>query len=847
MRLARSRRPSKAMSHGRAIKCAVIAAELALAACPVLAATSPATSGQLEQVTVTARRRTERQQRVPEAITTLSGTQLKRRGVVNTNDLAREVPSLTIGGQQRSNSQYYLRGQTPGVINQGVHNNSSVTVYFLEVPTLVSGPGTFYDLQSVEVLKGPQGTLFGRNTTGGAILFTPVKPHDDYDGYIQGRVGNYNDHEIEGAVNVPLIPDKLDLRVSGESARRDGFTTNVVTGEKLDDRNYDAYRVSLDAHITDDLENLFVIDGRMINQNGTSAVPVEFNPNVVLRANVIPGANTPLTFGGTKPSIFCLQAPALFGITTPLPGCPAGGLIGAYEAGIAAKGFSYYPNSLLNQVLARQQALGPRQIASDANFFDQERSFDATNITTWNITPDLLLKNIAGYRFDRDNEASDFAGTVLPIVRNVNTMSDWGEDAVQQATDELQLQGTTLSDKLRYIAGLYFENSDPGQPTISRALEFGPPPSYASVPDFYEAANAYSSVLNYHKFNDKDESVFLHGDYNLDSLLSGLKFAAGIRYTWDEREASIDQLTGAAQCEARTAIFTRGTTPICTTSESAQFTAPTWSADLSDQIDPNTLAYLRLSRGFKSGGFNLPAPRNLDNQPYDVSFQPEYVFSTEVGLKADWRFADVAARTNVALFHDVYTSIQTSFASIVGGNIAAVVINAGKAHIDGMEVEQTFVPMANLQFSGYFSLLRAVYASSFTEDEGVQLEGHQLPYSPIQKYGINGTYSVPLKEPYGALAFTADYSLSTHYETADPLDPHDYFKGNDNLNLRMDWSNIYAKPLDFAVIATNVMDRTYAVGGYPIYGLAGFRSNIYDEPRMVVAQLTLRWGPGLHW
>jgi iron complex outermembrane receptor protein len=330
-------------------------------------------------------------------------------------------------------------------------------------------------------------------------------------------------------------------------------------------------------------------------------------------------------------------------------------------------------------------------------------------------------------------------------------------------------------------------------------------------------------------------------------LLSGLKLSAGLRYTWDERQASVDQLNGEAQCTAKTAIFIRGTAPICSTSESAAFSAPTWSAKLSEQINPNTLAYLSLSRGFKSGGFNLPAPRDLNGNPYDVSFQPEYVFSTELGLKADWRIAEMAARTNVALFHDVYTSIQTSFASIVGGNIAAVVINAGKAHIDGMEIEQTLVPTQNLTFNGYFSLLRAVYASSFTLDEGVQLDGHQLPYSPIQKYGINGTYTMPLAEQWGKLALTGDFSLSTHYETADPLDPHKFFKGNTNLNLRLDWDDIGNKPLDLAFIATNVLDSTYAVGGYPIYGLAGFRSNIYDEPRMLVGQLTVRWGPGARW
>jgi iron complex outermembrane receptor protein len=826
-----------------------MAAELALLAGAAAAQNLPPAAPGIEQVVVTARRRAERQQRVPTAITALDGKQLQKRGVVNTNDLARAVPSLTIGGQTRSDSEFYLRGQTPGVINQGVHNNSSVTIYFLEVPTLTSGPGEFYDLQDVQVLKGPQGTLFGRNTTGGAILFTPVRPHDDYSGYIQGRFGNYNDRELEGALNFPLVSDKLDLRISGATARRDGFTTDVTTGEKLDDRNYDAYRVSLDAHISDDLDNLLVIDGRMINQNGTSVIPTEFNPNVVLKANVI--GTIPVTFSGKGPSIFCLEgygpvSSGGLGITTPIPGCPSG-LLPTVSAIEAAKNISYYSPAELNQVLSLQRSLGYRQFASDANYFDQERSFDATNITTWNIDSDLVLKNILGYRFERRNQAEEFGGSDLPLVRNTNTESDWGEDALQQASEELQLQGTGLGDRLHYILGTYLENADPGQPTISRALEFGPPLSLKALPQLYDPLIVNSSVLNYHKFNDKSESVFLHGEYDLSMLYPGLKADAGIRYNWDEREASIDQLDSIGQCIARTQIYAAANgKPVCATVQSAQFTAPTWSATLSEQFDDQTLAYVTLRRGYKTGGFNLPAPRELNGSVFDESFGPEYVFDTEVGLKKDWSIDGVAGRTNLAAFHDVYSSIQASFPTIVGGTIASVVENAGYAHIDGLELEQTLVPIRNLQISGYFSLLRAVFSTPF-EQEGVQLKGTSLFYSPIQKYGITATYTQPISDSLGAFALTTDFSLSTHYSIADPLDPQAFFKGQENLNIRGDWTNFYAKPIDLAVIATNVLNKTYAVGGYPIYGLAGFRSNIYDEPRMIVGQVTVRWGPGAQW
>ncbi|MDX2291602.1 MULTISPECIES: hypothetical protein, partial [Streptomyces] len=103
----------------------------------------------------------------------------------------------------------------------------------------------------------------------------------------------------------------------------------------------------------------------------------------------IPGTNTPLTLGGNKPSIFCLQGPAQLGTTVPLPGCPAGGLGGAIGAGIASGGFSFFPTPVLDQVIARQQALGPRRFASDALFFDQERAFNATNITTYTFDSGL--------------------------------------------------------------------------------------------------------------------------------------------------------------------------------------------------------------------------------------------------------------------------------------------------------------------------------------------------------------------------------------------------------------------------------------------------------------------------
>ena len=183
----------------------------------------------IEEVIVTARRRREDIQTVPIAITELSGSDLRSKSVETVADLQRFVPSLVaLNPTNRDNDQLSIRG-LPGVV-----------AYFAEAPIVSavasagigtasgSGPGLYYDLDGVEVLKGPQSTLFGGTTTGGAILFEPKKPGNDFEGYGQVTLGSYDDHELEGAVNLPVIPEKLMIRVAGQMQQRDGFTEDVV-------------------------------------------------------------------------------------------------------------------------------------------------------------------------------------------------------------------------------------------------------------------------------------------------------------------------------------------------------------------------------------------------------------------------------------------------------------------------------------------------------------------------------------------------------------------------------------------------------------------------------------------
>jgi iron complex outermembrane receptor protein len=220
-------------------------------------------SAALEEVIVTARRREESLQQVPISITAIDQDTLQRQGVNTLTDLQQLVPSAYVTGYAHGSSQQFfsLRGQSESGLNTGggAGGGPAVVGYFSEVPVPMSGPGLYYDLQSVEVLKGPQGTLFGRNTTGGAVLFEPRRPDlTKPTGYGEMLIGDYRRAQGEGAVNFPVIDGKLAVRVAGQAESREGYTRDVNTGVRYDNRHFQAARIGILFEPNDIFENYFI-------------------------------------------------------------------------------------------------------------------------------------------------------------------------------------------------------------------------------------------------------------------------------------------------------------------------------------------------------------------------------------------------------------------------------------------------------------------------------------------------------------------------------------------------------------------------------------------------------------
>jgi len=388
-------------------------------------AQSTASSGTgLEEIVVTARRKEERLQTVPVAITAFTPAALEEKHIESASDLQHFVPGLLSSQETRDEQVFYLRGQGP---NGGQGGAPGVVTYFADVPFYASGPGIYFDLDNLQVLRGPQGTLFGRNTTGGAVLFEPKHPTNTFEGYFQVSLGDYNLHEEQGALNIPIIEDKLLVRAAFDVDQRDGFTNDFTTGQDLDNRDYWSFRLGVTWRPTDDFENYIVYDSLYSHTNGTG---IELQAINSFRDPKGIAANE-TTFVQT----FCPVAPNPCGV-------PA-------------------------QQLANQAAAGPRGSFTTPGLFglDKTYSYGITDVAKYDLTDNITVKNIFGYRVLKNLLRYDLDGMNLAVI-DFTTPNNWNLSNVQY-TDELQFQGRSSDGNLSWIGGAFYEFLHPGGTTVA--------------------------------------------------------------------------------------------------------------------------------------------------------------------------------------------------------------------------------------------------------------------------------------------------------------------------------------------------------------------------------------------
>src|SRR5271154_2510156 len=455
-----------------ALASAVWFAPHVLAADAGAAAPSDSSASSLEEITVTARRKVESLQSAPVSVTAFTAESLRERSISTTQDLQMSTPGVYLSGSGgNENVVYQIRGQSKALSGP---SSPAVVSYFAEVPDVTFGSSVpQYDISSIQVLKGPQGTLFGRNTTGGAVLYTPAAPTYDFGGEVSLIAGNYSDEETRAVLNLPLSDQTVAVRLAGDLHQRDGYTQNLGVGGALDNIDSKAMRVSVLLDPMPGLKNVTIFDYYQNDYGGDGVNLLAVAPGETLLA----------------------------------------------ELGIQAA---------MEQQLALQQARGPYVVNTDPADYTHNRREGVTNRTDFDLGS-FQLVNIFGYRLTHlsyfinvdgapaittDGTGAYPAGIPLIFIRGSL------DSNVKQISDEFQIKGKLFDNKVDWLAGLFYLHDEP---TGAQGNFVG----------FAQIVGTPTAGPGYNFLTDTSKAAFVHATYDLGDFVQGLAFEAGVRYTKD--------------------------------------------------------------------------------------------------------------------------------------------------------------------------------------------------------------------------------------------------------------------------------------------------------------------------
>ena len=813
---------------------------LALAA-PAMAQDADGASG--SDIIVTARRSEEKLQDVPISITVLSQDALSKRNIVSAADLGNYVPSLSTNSQfGPEKSSFVIRGFT-----QEGKTSPSVGVFFADVVAPRSfggttsgngaGVGSVFDLQNIQVLKGPQGTLFGRNTTGGSILLVPQKPKDTLGGYVEGSLGSYNLHRIQAVINVPLS-DTLRVRGGIDWNERDGYLKNHsgIGPDRFDNTNYVAARLSVVADLTPDLENY--------------------------------------TIGSYSKSSTYGDVPTLLTCGLPASGAPTGFAFGA-TAGVLA------PYAC--DQIARRATQGNSLYDVDNDNpdpYEKIEQWQVINSTTWKASDTLTIKNIISYAQYRSQESFSLNGTnfissgeplvltglfgfpfVVPTApgqyfKSIELHPGFSGYNSQQSTftEEFQVHGRSGDGRLDWQAGLYFELSKPLgfnsgltdifinctdliKPVCTNPLFFG------SISD--------SQVKD--TFNNK--GIYAQASYKLSEQLT---MTGGIRYTIDKMDDLSENLNisaaGVRSCQNQ--ILFPGGTPVasddkCDIPISQTWKRPTWTIDLEYKPNDDLMLYAKYSRGYRQGSINS------NNLGLEV-VGPEKVDTYEVGAKTSFRGA-MPGYFNITGFYNNFSDQQLAVNTVVApafqGKVSPSqpIVNAGRSRIMGIEVDAAVSPFKGFKLElGYAYLDTKLLAFTppptpiyYSQLLPTATVGGPLSLSPKNRITLSATYTLPLDESIGKVSLGVNYThTDANPGVSQAASPNFYLlPASDLVNLNADWTSVAGSPIDLSFFMTNATNEARIVypggGALATYHIEGGHVN---QPRMFGFRVKYHFG-----
>lgn len=755
-----------------------------------------ATDPAIEEVVVTARRRDENLQDTPIAISAFSAQVLEQRQILQTQDLERITPSLQFkpAGQLSGNSAssvVFIRGV--GQVDPTAAVDPGVGVYLDEVylGRAVGGAIDFGDIAGVEVLRGPQGTLFGRNTIGGAILVRTREPElGVFNG--RGRLRLGDDALREGflALNLPLTTT-MAARVAGGFRNREGYVIRAYDGKDLGNENGISLNGALKWEPSAAFKTFLRADYSRRKENGAPFVFAGINEQAPVAAIASVAAGCP---GATIPF-----APIA-------PGNPRFGA----------------PNvPLINDVRCANdfQARGDFVNGGNAPVMSMSKVWGVANTATLQLSDALLAKSITAYRRTDSRGIRDADNTPLTLIT-----TDVASNS-KQFSQELQLQAD-LGNISGIVGGYYFHETTDERATVFLAFPPSPP-----VIGSLLAGGPGSRDLQVSRL--KTDSLAAFGEVTW-SPTDRLELTGGLRYTTDKKyyQGTVLNLFPATQPDPDP-LPTRATTQggplfIFNTPNRRKFSALTGSASAQYRWNDAISTYVSFARSFKSGGFNTRYnAATANNLP--VPFADEKVTSYEAGVKTNIG----RLRFNVAAFNANYDDIQLIFRQ----GVVPLLFNAGKARIRGLEAEANYRTSFGLTFDGGLSLLDDKI-KSITPIPGATATvtpNDDLPFTPEVQANFGVGYKFALDNGMSITPrFDGSYTSKLTFITGSiPLIEEDgYFVGNGSLALRL------KNGVEFTAGVNNIFDERYLIQGNASLATLGYAERIFARPRNWFVQVS---------
>ena len=729
-----------------------------------LAQAAPPSRSAVETVTVTSSKLGGADvQSIPIAITALSQEQLTSTQTAGGPDLVKQVPNMNFTKTNFSGYSIQIRGIGTQAIS--VTTDPAVAVAFNDTPFIRNHffEQEFYDAAQVEVLRGPQGTLYGRNATAGVVNLTSAKPTDQFEAMASGEFGNYKDRRFEGMINIPILDDRIDLRIAGEWTKRDGFSLNSLTDQRIDGRDLWSGRVTLGWKPTEHLQAYLIWEHFSENDDRLRSAKQLCKttplPTVVDGVPIAPrGGQIAQDFGA-----YLAQGCQAVSLYSPEAFEVPNGYALPYYVAISYGGYA----SNINPYLNATQSTNLRDIESQL-----EPSYKAKNDVVelnadYDFTPTLTFTSQTGFNQDFLWSTEDYnrfastPGIFVPFVFHGNTIvdqngvycdpqlgcsdrllaEDLNEEHAWQASQEFRL-ASHFTGPFNFSAGgnyLHYETEENYYVFINALTRFS---TDSLTPDNSDCVMTRGGGFNLHdprlgggsgaaacpyidpnpigSLNDNGHNYFLsQNPYTLNSyaafgegyydIFKDLKLTTGLRWTEDQKHFT----------DIPSEIFALGWGYGSTGTVDQQWDAITgraalnWTPQLS--FTDQTLFYGSYAHGYKAGGANPPGAVLLvqksgadnPNPVHPLTFKPEFIDAFELGTKNT--LLDGALTLNGSVFYYNYENYQIS--EIVD---RTAINNNYDAHVKGAEVEATWEPIPGLRFnaSGGYEDARAANGQS---------------------------------------------------------------------------------------------------------------------------------------